>query len=108
MADRFAPKPDTRLHVGDCREILPGLQADHHRGPLKFPRSVGAIVRDMERVSSPRQYDELLDEYERHPTIAVTQAEGDAIDALVDEWDAIDALVAEQNGRGIPPLHLTH
>lgn len=31
MTDRFAPKPDTRLLVGDCREILPGLQADHAR-----------------------------------------------------------------------------
>lgn len=79
--------------------------------PLKFPRLLDAIIRDMERVSSPRQYDELLDEWVRHPEVVARQAEYDAADALVDEWDAIDALVAEQERpfTGVfPSLHLSH
>lgn len=98
MADQFAPKPFTRLLVGDCREVLPRLQTDHHRGPLKFPRSLGDIIRDMERSSSPRQYDELLDEYESHPEAIAQQA----------EYDAADAVVEEQDRRGTPPLRLAN
>ncbi len=43
-ADRFAPKLGTGLYIGDCRELLPRLEADHDRGPLKFPRALNEIL----------------------------------------------------------------
>lgn len=61
---------------------------------LKFPRSLAVIIRDMERSRSPRQYDKLLAEWVRHPTVVARQAEYDAADAVVDK---LDALVAEQD-----------
>lgn len=60
--------------------------------PLKFPRSLDAIVLDMRRTPLPRKYDDLLAEYERHPEVV-------AVDAINAQQDAIDSLVAEQEQR---------
>lgn len=76
--------------------------------PLRFPRPIAAIVRDMERSRSRHQYDDLSAEYERHPEIVARRAEAAAIDAIIAEQDAIDALVDEQDRRGTPPLRLAN
>lgn len=66
--------------------------------PLKFPRPLDDIIRDMERCRAPGQYDKLLAEWVDHPTIVARQAEYDAADAVVDK---LDALLAEQNIEAI-------
>ena len=55
--------------------------------PLRFHRPMSAIIRDMERAYSPSQYDRLLDEWVAHPEVVSTQAESDAIEALLSEQD---------------------
>lgn len=79
--------------------------------PLKFPRPLNEIIRDMERSCSPRQYDELLDEWAMHPSVVARRDEYDAADAvadkwgaLLDEWDEIHARMAEHECRGVGPV----
>ncbi len=66
--------------------------------PMRFPRSLDSIIRDMERESSPDRYDRLLDEWSQHPTVLSQQAEYDAADAVVDK---LDALLAEQDREAL-------
>ena len=54
--------------------------------------SIGNILLDMKRTSSPNQYDSLLDEWVQHPEVVATQAEYDAIDALMDEQGQPNAI----------------
>lgn len=63
--------------------------------PMRFPRSLDSINRDMERELSPDRYDLLLDEWSQHPTVLAQQAEYDAADAVVDK---LNALLDEQDG----------
>ena len=66
--------------------------------PLKFHRPLSDINRDLDRSSSPSQYDRLLDEWSQHPTVLAQQAEYDAADAVVDK---LNALLDEQDREAL-------
>ena len=74
-------------------------QIDHQ--PLKFHRSLDDISSDVAQAITEKQpderIDELVDEYETHPTAIARQAEYDAADAVVEELDR----------QGIPLLCLS-